>query len=119
MCYTSIMKYFNKKIEIDGYKFDSKAEGKYYLDLKLRKSAGDIVDFELQPEYVIQEKFRDRYGACREIKYRADFLVVHNNGMREIVDVKGFKTIEFKIKWKMMRKLFKDKEDSFILTLVD
>ena len=41
-------KYFNKKVIIDGIKFDSKKEAKRYTELKLLKKAGIIKELELQ-----------------------------------------------------------------------
>lgn len=100
-------KYGAKKTVLDGIKFDSIAESRYYSELKLRKRAGDIEDFELQPEFEIQEKFRDSDGnSIRAIKYRGDFLVHHNNGLEEIIDVKGIQTPEFKLKWKLLKHKF-------------
>ena len=96
-------KYGAKKTVLDGIKFDSIAESRYYSELKLRKRAGDIEDFELQPEFELQEKYRDTDGKMiRAIKYKADFLV-HHKGLEEIVDVKGIQTPVFKLKWKLLK----------------
>lgn len=98
-------KYGNKKVEVDSIRFDSKAEAKYYTELKVLKRAGIIVDFELQPEFVIHDKFKDRQGnAHRAIKYRADFYVRYPSGVEEIVDVKGSpktRTSDYMMKKKM------------------
>ena len=86
-------KYKSKKIEIDGIKFDSKAEGDYYLLLKKYKETGTVKDFELQPKFVLQEKFKHRFsGNIRSLTYTADFKVVVQVGQFKIiyvVDVKG------------------------------
>ena len=49
-------KYNNNKIVLDGITFDSKAEGLYYELLKRKKAQGEIVNFELQPKYVLEEQ---------------------------------------------------------------
>lgn len=98
-------KYRNKKIIIDGIKFDSIREGAVYVDLKKQLKMGQIKELELQVPFTLQEKFKDEYGACRAITYKADFVVTHNDGLKEIIDVKGYETVEFKLKWKMLRKL--------------
>ena len=44
-------KYFNKKITVDGIKFDSKKEANRYNELKLLKRAGLIEELELQKTF--------------------------------------------------------------------
>lgn len=39
------------------------------------------------------------------LKYKADFIVFHNDGVAEIIDTKGFKTKEYIAK----KKVFEDK----------
>lgn len=110
-------KYGAKKVVLDGIKFDSIAESRYYSELKLRKRAGDIEDFELQPEFTLQEAYRDMDGKMnRAIKYRADFLIQHNNGIEELIDVKGMQTPVFKLKWKLLKKQVGGR---YKLTIVD
>ena len=77
-------KYKNKKVEIDGITFDSKAEGRFY---ELKKQ--EIL--ELQPKI---------YMTKARILYKPDFKM--NDGT--YVDVKGMQTPVFKIKkrlWKV------------------
>jgi len=95
-------KYHSRKTTIDYITFYSKKEADYYCQLKLRKQAGDIIDFELQPEFVLQEAYKRNGKTIRAIKYRADFRIIHKNFDVEIVDVKGHKTKEYKIKKKML-----------------
>lgn len=45
-------KYNAKKVEIDGIKFDSKAEGEYYLHLKQQVTERQILGFERQKKNV-------------------------------------------------------------------
>lgn len=98
-------KFNNRKVEIDGERFDSIAESRYYQDLVLLKRAGKIHDFQRQPEFILQPAFKDRDGkTVRAIKYRADFLVFYD-GITEVVDVKGFRTKDFELKWKMVQYL--------------
>lgn len=95
-------KYKNQKIEIDGYMFDSKAEGQYYLFLKDQQNQEKILFFRLQPRYLLQEAFTKNGVNERKIEYVADFEIHHQDGSIEVVDVKGQETEAFKIK----RKLF-------------
>ena len=96
-------KYKNKKIEIDGHKFDSKAEARYYKQLQLLKRAGEIKDFTLQPKFRLLEGFKKHDKTRRAINYFADFQIIHNNNEIEIIDVKSKATITptFRIKEKL------------------
>lgn len=108
-------KYGAKKTVIDGITFDSKTEGQYYLHLKEKQERGEILAFNLQPSFTLQEGFNKDGKYIRPIKYVADFEVIHigEYGETEIIDVKGFETADFKIK----RKLF-EKKYPYTLTLV-
>lgn len=69
-------KYGNRKVQIDGYTFDSIHEGNRYIDLKYRLLAGEIRDLELQKQYELQPAFRNaKTGKLeRPVYYRADFV---------------------------------------------
>lgn len=85
----------------DGHQFDSKAEGDRYIYHKLRERAGEISDLKLQPEFELQEGFRDSSGKWqRPISYRADFSYTEK-GARIVEDVKGHQTEVFKLKMKL------------------
>lgn len=95
-------KYNAKKVVIDNITFDSKAEAAYYQQLKLLKMSGEVVSFDLQPEFILQDSFVKNGKKYHAIKYRADFLVRYSDGHEELIDVKGMLTNEFILK----RKLF-------------
>jgi len=101
-------KYRSRKTVVDGITFDSKREADYYLELKLRKKAGDILDFELQPLFVLLEGCKRNGKSIRPITYRADFRIIHKDFAVEIVDVKGMKTEVYRIKKKMLLALHPD-----------
>ncbi|AKI53134.1 DUF1064 domain-containing protein [Listeria monocytogenes] len=94
-------KYNAKKVVIDDIKFDSKAEAAYYQQLKLLKMTGEVVSFDLQPEFILQDSFVKNGKKYHAIKYRADFLVRYKDGHEELIDVKGMLTKEFRIKQKL------------------
>lgn len=54
-------KYKNKKIEIDGIKFDSTKEGKRYLVLKQDLYDGKIQDLKLQVKYELIPSIKEEY----------------------------------------------------------
>ena len=92
-------KYGNKKVVIDGYIFDSKAEGSHYLKLKLMERAGEISDLQLQVPFELLPK----QGKERAVKYISDFVYLDKNGNRVVSDVKGKRTKDYILKRKMMK----------------
>lgn len=101
-------KYNAQKLVIDGIRFASMREAQYYGELKLRVRAGEIVKFELQPEFILQEGYLRNGKKVREIKYIADFKVFYPDGRVEIVDTKGYRTKEYKLKKKMLLAKYPD-----------
>ncbi|PAE17271.1 hypothetical protein CHH91_04495 [Virgibacillus sp. 7505] len=101
-------KYGAKKVTLDGHTFDSKAEAHFYQYTKLRLKAGDIQAYELQPRYLLQEAFKHQGKSIQKMEYVADFLITHNDGSQEVVDVKGVETEAFKIKKKLFYKRYPD-----------
>ncbi len=98
-------KYSNKKIEIDGHKFDSKKEARRYVDLKLLLRAKQIANLELQPTFVLQDSFKHNDKQIRQITYIADFM--YQKDCQCIVeDVKGFKTDVYNLKKKLFLNKF-------------
>lgn len=89
-------KYNAKKVVVDGIKFDSKKEAKYYEQLKLRKAAGEVDYFLLQVPFHLP-------GG---VVYKCDFQEFHKDGTVHYVDTKGFETPEFKIKKKQVEALY-------------
>jgi hypothetical protein len=76
------------KVDFDGIRCDSKREGRYYLQLKLRVAAGEVVFFLRQVPLHLP-------GGTRLV---VDFLEFHADGTTHFVDAKGMKTEAFKIK---------------------
>ena len=73
-------KYGNKKIEIDGMKFDSKHEADYYFNVLMgRWMAGEL-------KLVARQVPFDLPGG---IRYIADFLTVDAGGNVEVIDAKS------------------------------
>ena len=85
-------KYKNKKIEIDGIKFDSRDESLYYLYLKKCKYKGSIADFKLQPKYTLIPKFKYMGKNKRAMTYSPDFKIFRTDGTEYLVDVKSMGT---------------------------
>jgi hypothetical protein len=92
---------------VDGIVFASKLEAKFYTNLKAVIPKGEL---HLQPEFLLQEKFKDIEGkAIRSISYKADFLLgpprtdpaapLHPDNV--VIDAKGHLTDVFRLKAKM------------------
>lgn len=88
-------KYNNGKVEIDGIKFDSAAEGARYQILKAKESAGLIKNLQLQVNYPLI------VNGLKICDYRADF-VYEVGGKTVVEDVKGQLHDVFKLKYKLM-----------------
>jgi hypothetical protein len=94
-------KYGAVAVEVDGIKFDSKAEARRYGELAMLERTGAIAHLKVHPRYELQRSFTDRDGVKhRAIYYEADFE--YERGQDFVVeDVKGHETKEYLIKKKM------------------
>lgn len=102
-------KFGAKKTNINGIIFDSKAEANHYIKLKHREKIGEISFLELQPKFLLQDKFKLNGKTHRKIDYEADFKYFDNKLQAHVVvDVKGMKTKVYSIKMKMFLKLYSD-----------
>jgi len=99
-------KYNNKKAWVDGICFDSNKEADYYSVLKTLHKAGEIKGFCRQPEFVLVEG----NSKDRAITYKADFIVFHNDGRAEVIDVKGYESEQWKRTFKQFRLKYPDME---------
>ena len=104
------------KTEIDGLRFDSKVESKYYLHLKELESQGELSQLDCQPTFTLMEGFRRNGVKIRDIIYKSDFKYLRKDGKTVVCDVKGGdSTPEFKLKAKLLLKLIDEgKIDDFI-----
>jgi len=98
-------KYNNKPtyriINGESVRFDSIKEAKRFDQLILMAKSGIIKDLTLQPEYVLQDAFRDRDGKHhRAIKYVSDFRY-RLDGNIVVEDCKGFLTDVYRLKKKL------------------
>jgi len=104
-------KYGNKKVEVNGVKFDSKLE--LYLYQSLTENSFDF-DFQVTIELI--PKFKFKGISIRAINMRVDFIL-RNEGKIIYIDTKGFATPEAKIKYKMLKYKFRDDEEIEIVWL--
>lgn len=93
-------KYSAEKASLDGIKFDSKREMKFYADLKQRENAGLISNLELQvPIPLMGQSGQLRGESGRRLVLRVDFRFTDElTGKQVIADAKGYKTKDYLLK---------------------
>lgn len=90
-------KYKAQPVVIDGIRFASKLEGRYYANLKLQQRAGEVTNVELQKPYLVT------IGGKLICTYRSDFAFWDMREQRErVVDCKGVDTPVSKLKRKLV-----------------
>ena len=103
-------KYKNKKVVVDGFNFDSKAEARYYE--KLIDSGESFSP--LSEEYWVMQKMIPIQPACelvtgekiQAVRYKADFVKYKNGQIAKVVDVKGYQDALSVLKMKMFAKTY-------------
>ena len=94
-------KYGNKKVTVDGIKFDSKKEAGRWFDLKLLEKAGEIGGLKRQVPFYLEGRDGPILTPTgRKMRYLADFTYVdwRHSGAKIVEDAKGFRTPEYLIK---------------------
>lgn len=93
-------KYNARKVEVDGFVFDSKLESERYIQLKLLADNGLIRDLVLQP------KLPCFVGGKLFTTYTADFSYFDNRDLYVVEDTKGMKTEAYKLRKKLAEALY-------------
>lgn len=89
-------KYNNKKVVINGHKFDSEKEGNYYLYLLSEQQADRVTMFLMQVPIALP-------GG---VKYIIDFVVFRADGTVEWIDVKGVRTEMYMLKKRQVEEIY-------------
>ena len=89
-------KYAAQPTEVDGIRFDSKAEARFYLQLKAQVEAGTVAYFLRQVPIHLPGRTR----------YVVDFLVFEASGRVRYIDVKGMETQTFRLKKRQVEDLY-------------
>ena len=96
-------KYRNRKVYLDGIRFDSERERDRYAELKLMARAGEIEDLKLQPVFELVPAIKEAGEVIQHpVRYRADFSYIKDGGL-VVEDAKGVKTAVYEVKKKLMR----------------
>jgi hypothetical protein len=94
-------KYGAKRVSVDGYGFDSKAEAKRYGILKLMLAAGLISDLQVHPRYGI------KYGRHEICVVELDFVYTkRDEDVPTYEDVKGMDNPLSKLKRKLVEAFY-------------
>ena len=94
-------KYHARKTIADGIVFDSAAESRRWMELKMLQRAGMITGLTRQVPFELVPSQKGAKETYRPVTYRADF-VYYEDGKMVVEDVKGCKTDVYEIKKKLM-----------------
>lgn len=104
-------KYGNKKVIIDGIKFDSKKEGNRYLELELMEDTDYITDLELQKKFELIPSYEINGRKIRAMNYICDFyyfdLMTGKYIVEDVKPSKNFQTDVYKLKKKLFEYKYK------------
>lgn len=102
-------KYGATKVHVNGIKFDSIVEAKYYVYLlKEKATRKNIKEIKLQVPFILQDKIKKNGKTILPIKYIADFVINYTNDTTRVIDIKGAVTADFKLKRKMFEYRYLD-----------
>ncbi len=105
-------KYNNKKVEYDGFKFDSIAESNRYMDLMVQQKAGIISELGVHPKFDLLPSVKWNGKTHRKRTYTADFQ--YKEGINDVVeDVKSLPTSK-KDTYTLKRHMFLVKYPEFL-----
>jgi hypothetical protein len=94
-------KYGNKKVTVQGIKFDSKWESERYLYIKSLERVGRVRNLELQVRFALEVNGQKICTYIADFRYEKENI---NGDWETIVeDAKGVETPEFKLKKKLMK----------------
>ena len=109
-------KYHARKVEADGFLFDSQAEYLHYLYLRSEQDAGRIMALVVHPTYTLLPKFKTRAGKWEQpITYTPDFQYIEqcdpDDPYTQITvceDVKGVATKDYVLRRKLFQYTYPD-----------
>lgn len=95
-------KYHSITNQYNGITYHSKLESAYAQELDIRVKAGDIKSWDRQVKLDL------KVNGQHICNYYIDFVIHHNDGTKEFIEVKGFETEVWRLKWKLFEALFDD-----------
>lgn len=98
-------KYGAKTTQVDGITYHSKLEAGYADELRIRLMGKDIKSWDRQVKLDL------KVNGMHITNYYIDFVITHNDDSKEFVEVKGFETEVWKMKWKILEATFDDHKE--------
>lgn len=105
-------KYKAERQTFAGRSYHSKKEADYAVNLEWKKKAGEIK--EIIPQYKIDIRVNGKHIT----NYFIDFKVVYSDDRVELIEVKGFETNDWLLKWRLTEALIDEIEPGARLVLV-
>lgn len=105
-------KYGAKSTQYEGITYHSKMEAAYAQELDLRLYAKDIKSWERQIPIEL------KVNGFKICTYYVDFLIHHNNGDKELIEVKGFETEVWRLKRKLLEAVYLVENPEYSYTVV-
>lgn len=105
-------KYGNVSVIFQGKQYASKFEAKYAHDLEIRRKAKEIDRWERQVKISLDVNGKH---ICN---YYIDFVVYYPDGRKEFVEVKGFETEVWRLKWRLFEAIMETDEPNSTLTII-
>lgn len=106
-------KYGARRVNAEGRIFDSRAEYRHWLILRAQEEVGEITGLIHQCKIILLDGFAYRGQKVQQISYKADFTFV-KDGVCHIQDLKSVattKTEAFRIRWRLLLWMYKDRDD--------
>lgn len=95
----------------NGRSYRSKAEAKYAFELDLRLKNKEFKSWEYEKSIELCGE-----NGGKVCTYKIDFVIYHHDGVTEFVEVKGFETSLWRLKWKLFRDKY-GKDAKYKITL--
>ena len=96
-------KYNSRRTEYHGTSYMSNKEAEYAYQLDMLLAAGEIKSYEKQVKLSLD------VNGVHIANYYMDFVVTNNDDSLDAIEVKGFETDVWKMKWKLAQALYGDK----------
>lgn len=104
--------YGAKKQYVNGQRYDSGFEAQEGVRFQEMLERGEIKDLERQVK--IDLRAYDKHIT----NYYIDFVVTHNDDSKEYIEVKGFATEVWRLKWKLFEAQMNELEPGSVLTVI-
>jgi uncharacterized Zn finger protein (UPF0148 family) len=106
-----------RQVALDGIKRDSKYEAAVADELRLRKLAKDIKDYDSQYKIEVWCYRADGTPAFK-VSHKVDFRIHHNDGSYELLEAKGVETPDYQWRRKFLENIWLPEHPDHTYTVV-